>query len=698
MQGEVFLKVDGMTCNNCAAGITKSLRDIGFKDADASFIDGEVSFTTVEGKSADLAVEKIESLGYSVLSEKLEVTGWKNPLERKFIISLVFTLPLFMHMFLPESSFLNKPLVQIALCLPVYIIGVMHFGKSALGSLKAGLANMDVLIFMGSSSAFFYSLIGTGLTWGTNEVHNYLFFETTATIITLVLLGNVLEHRAVSQTAKSLGELSKMKAEIARIVMQVGSRSSLFETDPSAVKKGDILQVNEGEFVPVDGLLQSGSPLLNESSITGEAVQIEKKVGDPLYSGTLVSSGNFRMEATAEAKNSTLEKIINLVKKARKDQPQIQKLGDRVSGIFVPVVLVIGLMTFLLGHFLFDLSVAQALMNAVAVLVISCPCAMGLATPTAVVAGVGRAAKMGIIIKGGSTLEAFAKSQTIIFDKTGTLTTGDFSAEIAHNEIGERAKSLIKALEDHSSHPIANSIKLQFRDVIPEKLTEVNEVKGKGMIGTTETGERVLFGKNTHSSYDFDLCLEINEKVVAGLNVSDEIRDGAAELITYFKNKGIRTVLLSGDKEEKVKRVADVLGIDEHFSNYSPEEKLGFIEARGEKENVTMVGDGINDGPALSRANVGISLMGSSALALNSARIVIMNPSVMEGLILSFKASNHTYLTIKQNLFWAFFYNVVAIPVAAVGLLNPMVAALAMAFSDVIVIGNSIRLRYKNLD
>src|SRR5690606_11860515 len=307
--------------------------------------------------------------------------------------------------------------------------------KSAWGSLKAGMANMDVLIFIGSSAAFFYSLTGTILFWDEPHMYDFLFFETTATIITLVLLGNVLEHRSVEQTTKNIGELTRMQSAVARIVMRIGKNEKIYETDPKAVKPGDELQVNEGDNFPVDGKIVSGTALVDESAITGESELVRKVAGSTVFSGTILASGNVRMEASMQAKDSTLQKIIDLVKRARRDQPDIQKLGDKVSGIFVPVVLGISALTFVLAYWAFSVGMTQALMNAVAVLVISCPCAMGLATPTAVVAGVGRAAKNGILIKGGSTLERFAQAKTIIFDKTGTLTSGKFSVRTEMNTI-----------------------------------------------------------------------------------------------------------------------------------------------------------------------------------------------------------------------------------------------------------------------
>jgi Cu+-exporting ATPase len=692
---EVVLQVEGMTCSNCAAGISKALKKKGFSDADANFASGEVSFSIEEGLSLEKAIENINSLGYKVLEEERDEKGLSK-IEKKFIAAAIFTIPLFLHMFFPHESFINHPLVQISLCLPVYSIGFMHFGKSAWGSLKGGVANMDVLIFVGSSAAFFYSIAGTILFWGQAEVHNFMFYETAATIITLVLLGNVMEHRAVKQTGKQIGLLQKLENPKARIVMMVGTREKIFETEATAVKKGDLVQILTGDGVPVDGKVTSGEAYLDESAITGESEPIYKKPGDALYSGTIVLEGQLRMEAADNAKNSTLQKILSLVKAARKDQPEIQILGDKVSAIFVPAVLGIAALTFILSYFVFNVSLTNTILNSVAVLVISCPCAMGLATPTAVVAGIGRAAKLGVLIKGGSTLENYAKADTIVFDKTGTLTSGNFQIELASGDSNPEYESIIKALEANSNHPIAQSFVEKYRDIDEAELSEVHEVKSEGMYGKTARGEAVFFGKSS-SNIDGDLELKINSSVVATYRISDEILPGARETAQYLQSLGKKCLILSGDKFEKVEEVANELGIDEFHAALNPEEKLNFIKELSAKGTVAMVGDGINDGPSLAAADIGVSHGGATTLAMESSKVVLMNPDTMKTLQNSIAISGLTYKTIKQNLFWAFAYNVIAIPIAAFGFLNPMVAALAMAFSDVIVIGNSIRLRYRKV-
>ncbi|MCH2214468.1 MAG: cadmium-translocating P-type ATPase [Flavobacteriales bacterium] len=694
-ENEITLKVEGMTCSNCAAGISKSLKKNGFKNTHASFSEGEVSFALNGNQTKEEAIDQIKSLGYKIVEADLAKDSRLSQIERKFLFSLLFSLPLLLHMFVGKDSWLNLPMVQITLATPVFLLGLAHFGKSAWGSIKGGMANMDVLIFVGSSSAFVYSLVGTLLSWGSPQVHQYMFFETAAMIVTVVLMGNVIEQRAVKKTSEQLGELTKLQTSVARIVMRLGKKEKFFETEPKNVKLNDELQINEGEHVPVDGVIISGEAQVDESAITGESELISKSKGDTLFSGTTLFSGNCRVKALARAKDSTLEKIIDLVKRARRDQPAIQILGDKVSSIFVPVVLGISSLTFIVSYLIFDLSLTTTIMNSIAVLVISCPCAMGLATPTAVVAGIGKAAKKGILIKGGSTLERLAKAEIAIFDKTGTLTTGNFAFQFEENQLGDRAQRLIKSLEAHSSHPLARSFTSFLRDYEPVELKAVVEKKGRGMSAETIDGEQVFFGIDTKE--ESDLVLELDNTPVCRVNVKDKLKHGAREMIKYFHDTGIKTIILSGDREEKVVQAAESLAIEEFHFRMRPEEKLEFIQSLSENKNVIMVGDGINDGPALSLAQVGISHGGASSLAIDSARVVLMRSDEMDALIDAVKVSKETYKTIKQNLFWAFFYNILAIPVAAVGLLNPMIAALSMAFSDVIVIGNSLRLKIRSL-
>jgi Cu+-exporting ATPase len=599
---------------------------------------------------------------------------------------------------------LHMPLVQLLLSLPVMYIGATHFGKSAWGSVKLLVPNMDVLIVLGSGSAFIYSLAEMLLHPGNS--HSDLYFETAATIVTLVLFGNVLEARSVKQTTSAIDELHKIQVRSARRISIVDGREVFTETPLKSILKGDILLVNTGDQIPLDGTILDGEALVDESMITGESVPVEKQKGFAVIGGTLLVNGTLRMQVDKVGEDTVLAGIIRLVKTAQKNKPNIQKLGDRVSAIFVPVVLAIAIITFLISWLMVHLPVHQALMSSIAVLVIACPCAMGLATPTAVMVGIGRAAKNGILIKGGNTVEAFANIKTIVFDKTGTLTTGAFTLQ--HMQVfGENealVRQLVYSLEMHSSHPIAKSLVKALEaecKVLP--LMQMQEHKGIGISAKDAVGNTYQLGsyrlaKHLTEQADHSLYLVRNDVLLATLDLMDEVKQQAKETIAALRAWNIRCILLSGDTKAKCDALASALGIDEVHSEQHPDEKLKVISKLASAGPTAMVGDGINDAPALAMATVGVSMGESTQAAIQSAQVILLNGQDLSSLVHAISISRHTLLTIKQNLFWAFFYNCIAIPVAAAGLLNPMIGALAMAFSDVFVIGNSIRLKYKNLN
>ena len=711
-EDKVILNVEGMNCANCAVTVTKVLENNGAKNANVNYLTGEANFDLHKKDELKKIMEDLQKSGYGVSLPKdmheNHTHHAHSSVDKKFFLTLPFTIPLFFsHMFFKHDFFLNQPIVQLLICLPVFIIGIMHFGKSAWGSLKTGVPNMDVLIMIGSASAFIYSLIGILLFYGSHDMHNYLFFETTATIITLVLLGNVMEHRSVKQTTGAIGELMKLQTSMAKKVIIEGGKEKIQETSIKDITVGDQLLVVAGDKIPVDGFILAGDVLVDESMLTGESLPVDKKKGDKLIGGTLIVNGNMRMLAEKVGKDTMLSKIIEMVKNAQQHKPSIQKLGDKVSAIFVPVVLVISLLTFFISYFGFDISVQQSLMSSIAVLVISCPCAMGLATPTAVMVGIGRAAKNGILIKGGNTLEEFTKIKTIVFDKTGTITTGDFkikNIKILSNTKREEVESILFNLEHHSSHPIAKSIvrELAGKNIASNIFSEIKELKGLGIEAQDKEGNIYKAGSfkmaseftkdDSHSLYVFK-----NNGLIAFVDMEDEIKNNVKEIITFLQSKKIKPVLLSGDTKMKCEEVAAKLGISEVYSQQTPEQKLIVLDSLLKNGRVGMVGDGINDAPALAKASVGISIANATQTAIHSSQIVLLNKKDLFQLKTTYLISKHTLKTIKQNLFWAFFYNVVAIPVAAVGLLSPVMSALAMAFSDVIVIGNSIRLKYKRL-
>jgi Cu+-exporting ATPase len=423
--------------------------------------------------------------------------------------------------------------------------------------------------------------------------------------------------------------------------------------------------------------------------------------------GTTLVSGNIKMIVEKKGNETALAAIIEMVKNAQADKPPIQRIGDKVSAVFVPAVLLIAAITFLVSAFVFSVPFSESFLRSIAVLVISCPCAMGLATPTALAVGLGRAAKNGILIKSATVLENLEGIKSFVFDKTGTLTTGDFSLkEFRTFDFDESlAKEIVLSMEEHSSHPLAKSLVKIFSAEIKKRtvmLVSAKEQKGEGIHGVDSKGNHYFAGslasmKNKNVPAGFSVYLSMNDKIIAAVSLKDELRKNAAELIARLKIKKISTVLLSGDSHERCKEVAEALGIKEIYSEKLPAEKLEVIDHLKKKGKVAMMGDGINDAPALVKADAAFSFSYATQAAINSAEVVLLNKNDLKEVSHAMNIGRHTMITIKQNLFWAFAYNVVAIPIAAAGFLSPIIGALSMAFSDVVVIGNSVRLRYKRI-
>ncbi len=680
------------------------------KNVSANAASGEVHFTVVEGAGdVERIFDAIDDLGYKV---KREGDQLDKPVaiadshvdneSRLLVICAILTAPLILHMFV-DWHWLHNPWVHFALSTPVYLIGVYAFLPSAWRSLRHGIPNMNVLIMLGASAAYFYSLVGLLLL--TAEAHNYLFFETTAAIITLVMTGNWLEHKTVKSTTVAIDALVKLQPQQAKLVMVDSlGRESVTPIESKYVRSGDVVLVNTGDSVPVDGNIISGEAEIDEHMITGESLPVRKALGAAVVGGTLVRDGNLRVKATSVGSESVLSNIIRMVREAQATKPPLQKLADRISAVFVPLVLGIALVTLLVNYFIVDHSFPESMMRSIAVLVIACPCAMGLATPAAVAVGLGRAARNGMLIKGGDTLSLLKKVKYIVFDKTGTLTTGklEISSFVAEGLADEEFKSVVAALETHSSHPIARSITARWTNATDIKLRNVSEIKGKGI--QAEDGSGVVWklgseswlheGKTDHRGYD--LYLYRNNVFAGALNINDELRPDAAEAVAELNNMGYSTILLSGDKEAKVASIASQLGIKEYYAGHTPEQKNSRLDELMAKAPTAMVGDGINDAPALARATVGISLSESTQIAIQSANIILSN-NQLSTLPKAIRLGIFTEQTIKQNLFWAFFYNIIAIPVAAAGLLTPTYGAGIMAVSDVILVINSLRLGYRKI-
>ncbi len=693
----VQLKVEGMDCASCASNITKFLEKKGLQQVNVNFSSGDVAFEQpIDAVPLELVVAGINRLGYHVVQDN-QIPFWT--LDRKLIFCAIFTVPLLGSHLLMMAGIhvLENGWAQFALALPVYIVGFLHFGKTSLGALRNRSTHMDILIFIGSTAAFVYSTIGL-----LKNDPNLYFFETSATIITLVLLGNWFEKRAVKQTTSAIEDMTKLQVEFAKKIMPSGTVVTI---EASEVLPGDWLQVNEGDKIPVDGTVLKGSAEVDESMLTGESLPVSRLPDDRVLGGSLVSSGSLTIAATATTLDTTLSQMIELVKSAQINKPDIQRLADRISGYFVPIVLAISILTFFVSVFFFSIAPQQAMLNAIAVLVISCPCAMGLATPTAVMVGVGRLAKNGILVKGAQTIEVFAGIKNFVFDKTGTLTNGDFKIKrinyFAENQAEIRA--MMQKMERHSSHPIAHSLmkELASEQGLPKvTVSKIQEIKGQGVTAMDADGNELRLGSRRFVAPDDtsndSLFFAKKGALIASVEIEDEIKPEAGPLMDFLRINGCRTILLSGDRFAKVSQVAIDLGMDDYHAEKLPSDKLEIIKRLSAEAPTAMIGDGINDAPALAQATIGVSLSNASQVAMQSAQIILLNGN-LDRLAKALAISTATLQTIKQNLFWAFAYNVVAIPVAAMGFLNPTWGALFMAFSDVVVIGNSIRLKSRRL-
>lgn len=699
-------KVEGMTCSNCSLTVTKYLEKEGNRNVKVNLLSGDVIFEKAEDKDLDRVIKGIEGLGYTVKTDNTNTSRpkkriFKNHLQR-FLFCAVFTLPLMLHMIerWVHISWIMNPWVQLALCIPVYVVGMDFFGRSALTSIRNGMPNMNVLVAVGATAAFIYSLVGAIIL----NNPEYLFFETAAAIITLVFLGNYLEDASIESTQRSLNKLAKSQKVTANMIaFNDKYEEVIFPVDNETLRPGDLVLIKSGEQVPADCKILSGSGSINEAIITGESLPVEKGPKDKLVGGSLLIEGIMKAQVTADAKNSVLANIVNLVKQAQVEKPPVQLLADKISAVFVPVVLALAALTFIINMFILDDDAfTRALMRAIGVLVIACPCAMGLATPAAIAVGLGRAARNGILFRNAKSLELFKGIRQVVFDKTGTLTTGKFSIEKYHTTIpDDEFKRIVYSLEKYSNHPIAKALTAQWKTSDEIRWSRTEEMKGLGMKAMSKNGDTFIAGsfkiaENKIEDKSHSMYVVKNDELIGWIDMEDDIREEAFAIVDYLKRKEIKPILLSGDRFTACKSVADRLGIEEVIAEQSPEQKLQKVAELNNVTPTAMVGDGINDAPALAKATIGISLSDASHVAMQTADVVLMDNG-LKHLKLSLGLGKHTYLTIRQNLFWAFLYNIVAIPVAAIGLLTPTFGALVMGLSDVVLAVNSVRLYVKKV-
>ena len=737
---KLSLPVEGMTCASCVARVEKTISKFdGVKNVNVNLATEKASFE-YDPNLVDLKklAESIEDAGYkldlSLLDKQsslnntgeIKVDTHLKELKNDLIFAVVLSVPIllinmgimwedfFLRNFLSIEE-INK--ILLILTTPVVFVSGKRFYKIFWNNLKHFTADMNSLVAIGTGAAFIFSLLLSlfpeWFSHQNNQLHVY--FDTTAVIITLILLGRWLESRAKSKTGTAIKKLIELQPKTA--IVKENNRE--IEKKIEDLKFDEIVVIKPGGKIPADGVIISGSSTVNEAMITGESLPVEKIIGSKVIGGTINSTGSFEFKITEIGNNSVLGQIIKLVEEAQGSKAPIQNLADKVAAVFVPVVVAIALVTFFIWLFLSPDNFSLALMNFVAVLIIACPCALGLATPTALIVGMGKGAQNGILFKDGESLEALNQADIIIFDKTGTITDGILSVNDIYtdNSFEEEFLTLLASLESKSEHPIAKAI-INFSKTKNINLKSLNNFEanpGKGLkakfnddfilagnesymkennVDLSSMLKRLKTNSNDSSSIIF---LAINGKAKGFVTVNDSIKSNAAEVIKELKQNNLESVLLTGDNFNVAKRVSDTVGISKFEAEVLPENKSSVVKKfQSENKKVIMVGDGINDAPALVQSDVGIAIGTGTDVAIESAKVVLMDGD-LNGVIKSLKLSKQTIRVIKQNLFWAFIYNVIGIPLAALGLLNPIFAALAMSFSSVSVVSNSLRLKRMKL-
>ncbi len=728
----ITLAIQGMYCAGCAARIENVLkRTEGIEEAKVNFATATAIVKYNQKITFDEIKTKIQKIGYDAnIKENLFAKGniIKYQKEKQknikeillFLFSLILSLPLILHMFLPIAL---EPLTQFLLATPVQFIAGYRFHKGAIKTLLGGGANMDVLVSLGTNVAYFYSVL---ILFYPHLFHEYhVYFESSAVVITFVLLGKILEGISKRKANQAIEDLFSLQP----LICHLWKNEEIRDIDINLVQVGDIILVRPGENIPVDGVIIEGSSECNESLITGESLPVQKKKGDKVYSGTMNLSGMLKIQVEKTAEESTLGNILKMVEDAQSSKAPVQKLADIISGYFAIGVIIISILTFFISFFIFNVNITSAIIRAVAVLVIACPCALGLATPIAILISSGIAAKYGILFRNGESIENIGKIHTLIFDKTGTLTTGTLKVKKIRFDSKHNVDSLkqiyrmIYLLESSSEHIIAKSIvnfiKESIFDIRNSSLTLIHlenfpgyGVKGEILEKNLNKTWEIYIGNQdffkTQLNFEFEKIFKNLQKesedhvtavyiyipnLTAGLILlQDTLRDNADDVIRFLKSHKIEPILATGDKKEIATKIATLLGIEKVYSELKPEDKIQIIEKlQQEGRIVGMIGDGINDAPALSKANVSFAMGGSVTLTKESADVNLIHNDLMD-LPFCIYLSKKTLRKIKQNLFFAFIYNIVGIPLATLGYLSPVFAGLAMAMSSVSVVTSSLFL------
>jgi len=723
----VEIKVQGMNCAACVSRVEKKLQKIdGVQEAVVNLATEKavVKYLPAVVKPEDLAAA-ITGIGYKAqlqtdlaegtgkVSEPAELGQRKRLLVFSAFLSFPFLVIMLEHLFgLSLPVWLTSYTTQLLLATPVQFIAGFPFYKGAFTALRGGSANMDVLVALGTSAAYFYSLI-----IGLVDPHAHLYFEASAVLITLILLGKYLESMAKGRTSEAIRKLMGLQPKTARVIRDGQEQ----EVNISEVVVGDLVVVRPGERIPVDGVVKEGYSSVDESMLTGESVPVDKQVGDLVTGATVNKYGSIKFEATQVGKDTVLAQIIRVVQEAQGSKAPIQRLADLVAGYFVPAVVVIALGTFALWYWGLDAgNMSRALINATAVLVIACPCAMGLATPTSIMVGTGRGAENGILIRGGEHLERAHRVDTVVLDKTGTITKGELEVTdiITAEEFFGREEKLLEwaaAAEKFSEHPVAKAIVQGILKRLPDLSLrdpqEFSAVPGKGVKAVLDDSAILLGNRRYLEEQGVDvepmlpalerlenegkttILMAVDQTTAAVIGVADTVKEHAAEAIKELKALGIEVWMITGDNKRTATAIAQQVGIEHVMAEVLPEDKADQIKKLREQGRVVaMVGDGINDAPALATADVGIAMGTGTDIAMEAADITLMGGD-LRAIATAVKLSKATMRNIKQNLFWAFFYNTVGIPVAAAGFLSPVVAGGAMALSSVFVVSNALRLK-----
>lgn len=708
--------ITGMTCSACSARVEKAVKELeGIKKAEVNLLTRTL---VVDGKVSDeIIYSAVKKAGYGISQSATGPTEEKPSLKQRLVVSIAFLVPLFIismgsMLGIPMNFITDVPVLfaglQLALTIPIIILNFSYF-TTGIKSLFKGAPNMNTLVSVGSGAAFLYGLYAFAMIIAGTVNHNHdmehgfmhnLYFESAGTILTLITLGKFLENRSKKKTTTAIEKLMNLAPDSATVIKD--GEETILPLDE--INVGDVVKVTTGERVPLDGVVVAGKASVDTSTITGESMPVTAEEGSEAVSGTLVTNGYMEFRVTAAGEDTVLKKIVRLVEEASSSKAPISRLADKISGIFVPVVMGISLITFIV--WLCVNSFTVALNAAISVLVISCPCALGLATPVAVMVGTGKGAENGILIKNAESLELLHKINCVVFDKTGTITEG--RPTVTEFTGDSRCLSVAYSLEKLSSHPLGNAV-VEYavnNGAQASAVTDFSEIAGKGVTGIIDgiryfAGSRAYLLENGADAPETDgtVVNVASEKFLGSLKISDSVKADSAEAVARLKAMGIKTVMLTGDNKKSAAKVNETVKLDEWFAEVLPADKENYVRRfREEGYSVAMVGDGINDAPALTRADVGVAIGAGTDIAVDSADVVLIRNSLSD-VVSAINLSKQTLRIIKQNLFWAFGYNVLGIPIAAgvlypfTGkLLDPMIAAACMSLSSVSVVLNALRL------